>query len=172
LTEDKRLRIRNAPQDTDDPWVIAARRRRDRAEEIRMLVVNLDGSRPFTDTADAPRILDEFRAHRCEVKELDVRGMDEQALLVELGVLFDFPERYEPNWVSYGDCYAEFLEAGDAPVILAARGFDAWREENFRLFIRTVYELEAVTEGFRRKPGSVIPRKVVNLYIGDWGPAL
>ena len=93
MTEDKRLRIRNAPQDTDDPWVIAARRRRDRAEEIRMLVVNLDESRPFTDTADAPRVLDEFRAHRCEVKELDVRGMDEQALLVELGVLFDFPER-------------------------------------------------------------------------------
>jgi hypothetical protein len=168
VTEDKRLRLRNAPKDTDDPWVISARRRRDRSDEIRRLVVDLDESRPFTDTTDAPRILDEFRARQCEVKELDVRDMDEQTLLVELGVLYDFPEGYEPNWVSYSDCYLEFLEAGDAPVILAARGFDAWRENDFRLFMRTVYELEAVTEGFRRNPGSVIPRRVVNLYIGDW----
>lgn len=72
----------------------------DREEEIRMMVVNLDESRPFTDTADAPRIWDEFRAMQCEIKELDVRDMDEQALLGALGVLYGFPEAYEPNWGS------------------------------------------------------------------------
>jgi hypothetical protein len=170
LTEDKWLLLRKAPKDSDDPYVIAARRRLERGEEVIPLVVDLDESLPFLDAADASRVLDEFRALRCEVKELDVRAMDEQALLVELGVLFDFPEGYEPNWASYNGCYSKFLEAGETPVVLAARGFDGWREHDFRLFMRTVYELQAVAEGFRRG-STVIPRKVVNLYIGDWGRA-
>ncbi|MBS2531167.1 hypothetical protein KGQ20_00105 [Catenulispora sp. NF23] len=168
MTEDKWLRIRKAPKDTDDPWVIAARRRLDRGSEIIPLLVDLDESVPFIDSVDAPGALDGFRALRCEVKELDVRGMDERTLLRELGVLYGFPEDYEPNWSSYNDCYVDFLEAGDTPVVMAIRGFGAWRENDFRLFIRTVYELEAATEGFRRDAGAVIPRRVVNLYIGDW----
>lgn len=170
MTEDKWLLLRKAPKDTDDPYVIAARRRLDRGDEVIPLLVELDESLPFLDAADAPRVLDEFRELRCEVEELDVRDMDEQTLLVELGALFDFPEGYEPNWVSYSGYYSEFLETGETPVVLAVRGFDAWRENDFRLFMRTVYELQAVAEGFRRG-SSVIPRKVVNVYIGDWDQA-
>lgn len=166
-TQDKWLLLRNAPQDTDDPYIIAARRRRQRSNDLSPLVGTL-GERPwFIDTEKAPRILDEFRAQGCEIKELDVRDMDEEALLARLGALYDFPDYYGVNWDAYSDCYLQFVEAGEAPVVLAASGFDTWKESDFRLFFRTVYELESVTRLYGNAH-RVIARRVLNLYIGDW----
>ena len=127
------------------------------------------GERPwFVDTADASRVLDEFRAQQCEIKELDAQGMDEEALLTELGVLLGFDEGHGENWGAFNDRYQAFVTAGDTPVVLAIRGFDAWNRTDFRRFFQTVYELESVTELYA-DCYRVATRKVVNLYIGDWG---
>jgi hypothetical protein len=127
------------------------------------------GERPwFVDTADASRVLDEFRAQQCEIKELDARDMDEEALLTELGVLLGFDEGYGENWGAFNDRYQGFVTAGETPVVLAIRGFDAWNRNDFRRFFQTVYELESVTELYADSH-RVVARKVVNLYIGDWG---
>jgi hypothetical protein len=167
VVEDKWLRVREAPQDTDDPYVIAARRRIEYSERLDPALASL-GPRPwFVDTADAPRVLDELRALRGEVKELDATNMDEEALLTELGALLGFDEGYGENWGAFNDRYLAFVEAGDAPVILAIRGFDVWNRNDFRRFFQTVYELESVTELYADSH-RVVARRVVNLYIGDW----
>jgi hypothetical protein len=127
------------------------------------------GERPwFVDTADASRVLDEFRAQQCEIKELDAEGMDEEALLTELGVLLGFDEGYGENWGAFNDRYQGFVTAGDTPVVLAIRGFDALNRTDFRRFFQTVYELESVNELYAASQ-RIVARKVVNLYIGDWG---
>jgi hypothetical protein len=167
VVEDKWLRVQEAPQDTDDPYVIAARRRMEYSDRLTPTLTSL-GERPFfVDTAEAPRVLDEFRAQQCEIKELDARDMDEETLLTELGVLFGFDEGYGENWGAFNDRYLAFVEAGDAPVVVAIRGFDVWNRNDFRRFFQTVYELESVREVYANAH-RVVARAVVNLYIGDW----
>lgn len=167
VAEDKWLRVRDAPQDTDDPYVIAARRRMANADRIAPALTSL-GERPrFVDTADASRVLDEFRAQQCEIKEVDARDMDEEALLTELGVLLGFDEGYGESWGAYNDRFRGFVEAGDAPVVVAIRGFDVWHRNDFRRFFKTVYDLESIQEIYARAH-NVVARAVVYLYIGDW----
>lgn len=167
MGEDKWQRVREASQDTDDAYVIAARRRMAHADRIAPILTSL-GERPrFIDTADAPGVLDEFRAQQCEIKEVDARDMDEEALLTELGVLLGFDEGYGENWGAYNDRFQAFVEAGDAPVVVAIRGFDVWNRNDFRRFFQTVYELESVQELYAGAH-NVVARAVVYLYIGDW----
>lgn len=60
-----------------------------------------------------------------------------------------------------------FVEAGDGPVVVAIRGFDAWDRNYFRRFFHTVYNLESIQELYARAH-NVVARAVVYLYIGDW----
>ncbi|MBS2531168.1 hypothetical protein KGQ20_00110 [Catenulispora sp. NF23] len=167
MIEDKWLKVQNAPQDSDDPYVIGARRRMEYSGRLAPALTPL-GKRPwFVDSADAPGVLAELRALDCEIKELDARGMDEEALLTEVGVLYGFAEGYGESWGAYNDCYPGFAEAGDVPVVLAISGFDEWNRNEFRRFFQTVYNLESTTELFAGSH-QIVARTVVNLYIGDW----
>lgn len=159
--------VHQAPKDSDDPTIIAARRRMERGLEISPLVAELGRQPWFVDNADAPGVIEGFRAAGCDIKELDVRGMDEDGLVAQLGVVYEFPDYYGQNWTAYSDCYSMMVASGENPIILAVRGLDAWKDSDFPMFFRAVHELEWVTRlwDLSRR---IIARRVVNLYIGDW----
>lgn len=164
---DMRRLVRQAPEDSDDPIIIAARRRMERASEISPLVAELGRQPWFVDDADAPGVIEGFRAAGCDIKELDVRGMDEGGLVAQLGVVYEFPDYYGQNWTAYSDCYMGMVASGESPIILAVRGLDAWKDSDFLMFFRAVHELEWVTRLWAVS-WRIVARRVVNLYIGDW----
>lgn len=81
--------------------------------------------------------------------------------------MYEFPEYYGESWDAFLDCYADVVEADESPLVLTIFGLSNFYESDFRAFLRSLYELESITDSislFR----SVIPRKVINLYLGDW----
>ncbi|GAA1370485.1 barstar family protein [Streptomyces beijiangensis] len=160
--------LRSTPADTSDPYVISARRRLARWEEVSAARLGI-GERPFLiQREEYLRIRSEFEGPDVTLLEIDASNVTtEEDFLILLGKVYGFPEYYGENWDAFLDCYADVVEADDSPVVMALCGLSNFCESNFRTFIRSVYELESITESislFR----SVIPRKVINLYPGDW----
>ncbi|MEU0391894.1 barstar family protein [Streptomyces sp. NPDC006208] len=158
--------LRSAPSGTDDPYVIAARRRVARWEDLDVASI---GERPYLISRDEYlRIRDEFNDVGVTFLEVDASDVTtEDDLLVLLGKAYKFPEYYGENWDAFLDCYADVVEADESPLVLAIHGLSNFCESDFRAFLRSLYELESITETIPLLR-SVIPRKVVNLYPGDW----
>ncbi|CCK29321.1 hypothetical protein BN159_4942 [Streptomyces davaonensis JCM 4913] len=160
--------LRSSPADTDDPYVIAARRRLARWEDLGSAKLDI-GERPYLISNDEYlRIQNEFRDSGVAFLEVDAGNVvTEDDFLIMLGKVYKFPEYYGENWDAFLDCFADVVEADDAPLVLAIHGLPNFCASDFRAFLRSLYELESITESislFR----SVIPRKVVNLYPGNW----
>ncbi|WP_329405951.1 barstar family protein [Streptomyces sp. NBC_00704] len=160
--------LRSAPADTDDPYVVAARRRLARWEDLGAASLNI-GQRPFLiKEEEYRRIRGEFGGAGVDLLEVDATNVvTEHKFLVLLGKIYKFPEYYGENWDAFLDCYADVVEADETPLILAIFGLSNFCESNFREFLRSLYELESITESislFR----SVIPRRVINVYPGNW----
>lgn len=155
-------------KDNVDPYYVEAWKRIDGWDAIRGTLDDLEAKPYFVDTASAPALLGDLRSRGFAVKDFDARGLDDEALLRGLGALFDFPDQWNVGWEGFTDWYSKFVEASPDVVVLAAHGFDAMMAADFRRFYRVVSRLEYIREciGLVRP---VIPRCVVNLYVGDWG---
>ncbi|WP_418961067.1 barstar family protein [Streptomyces tritici] len=163
-----RALLRAAPADTDDPYVIAARRRLARWEDLDAARLGA-GERPYlVSEEEHRRIREAFAESGVTFLQADASAVTtEHEFLVLLGEVHAFPEYYGENWAAFLDCYADVFEADDAPLVLTVRGLDRLRDTDFRAFLRCVHELESATESVPLlRP--VIPRKVVNLYVGAW----
>ncbi|WP_371615856.1 barstar family protein [Streptomyces sp. NBC_00454] len=160
--------LRSAPADTQDPYVISARERLARWEDLPMSKFDV-GDRPYLiSEAECRKVLDGLAGAGVSILEADASGvLSEDDFLVLLGRVYGFPEYYGENWDAFLDCFADVVEADSAPIVLVISGLSSFFESDFRSFLRCLHELESVTESiplFR----SVIPRKVVNLYPGHW----
>jgi len=160
--------LENVPKDSTDPWVVGARRRARGWDEGTDVLAAL-GDKPFLiDESTARAMVGRFLA--AGFVRLDVDVPDEGTELDVLRALartYAFPDYFGENWPAYTDCYSDFVEAAEQPVVTVIRGLDGMHRRDLRQFTRCVMEIETTAE-FISVFKPVVPRRVVTLYVGTW----
>ncbi|MEU0939794.1 barstar family protein [Embleya sp. NPDC005971] len=160
--------MENAPKDSTDPWVVGARRRLRRWDDGTDVLAALEDRPYLVDESTAQTMVGRFIAAGFIRLEVDVpEGGSELDLLQALARTYDFPDYFGENWPAYTDCYSDFVVAGEEPVVTVVRGLDGMHRRDLRQFMRCVMELETTAE-FISVFKPVVPRRVVNLYVGEW----
>ncbi|MFI6979025.1 barstar family protein [Embleya sp. NPDC050154] len=127
------------------------------------------GERPYlVDESTAQTAVERFVAAGFVRLDVDVpKGGSELDVLQALARTYDFPDWFGENWPAYTDCYSDFVVASEEPVVTVMRGLDGMHRRDLRQFMRCVMELETTAE-FISVLKPVVPRRVVNLYVGAW----